>query len=329
MDPLGLGQGDSNSLKGLPVASENPEATDVPVQSDGLSALLVLKPTTKKMSEQRERIGLIAGGGQFPLLAARAAKRRGFHVIAVAHRGETDASLDEVADEVVWIRLGQLGHLIKALTKGGAKRALMAGSITKVRMFEKIRPDLKGLAVMSKLAVLHDDDILRAVSRELDKAGIEVVSSTAYLPQLVAPLGCLTKRKPSKEERSDVEFGWRVAKELGRLDIGQCVVVRRKTVVALEAIEGTDEAIIRGGKLARERAVVVKVSKPNQDLRFDVPTVGLETVTVMSQVKASVLVIETGKTLMFDRPEMISFADREGISIVSLESEADGTLPSS
>ena len=181
-----------------------------------------------------------------------------------------------------------------------------------------ILPDLKGLKVMSKLAVFHDDDILRAVASELSREGIEIIGSAGYVPELVAPEGCLTRRKPSKSEEEEIRFGWTIAKELGRLDIGQCVVVRKKTVLALEAIEGTDQTILRGGKLAGEKAVVVKVSKPNQDLRFDVPSVGLDTVKVMAQVKASVLAVEAGKTLLFDRPEMISYANEQGIIITSL-----------
>lgn len=269
--------------------------------------------------ENLEILGLIAGGGQFPLIAADAARRRGFHVIAVAHLGETDPALSERVDEIVWIKLGQLGHLIKTLKKRGTRKAILAGTITKKRMFENIRPDLKGLAVMSRLAVFHDDDILRALAAELAKAGIEIVSSTLCLPDLVAPPGCLTRRKPSRAEQEDIHFGWQVAKELGRLDIGQCVVVRQKTVLALEAIEGTDEAILRGGNLGREKTVVVKVSKPHQDLRFDVPAVGIETVRTMTRVKASVLAVEAGKTLIFDKKEMITYADKSGVSIVALE----------
>lgn len=250
-------------------------------------------------------------------MVAEAAKKRGFRVMAVAHLGETASALTDKVDEIVWIKLGQLGHLIKALKKRGVRNAVMAGTITKKRMFENIRPDLKGLTIMSKLAVFHDDDILRAVAKELAKEDIEIVSSTYYLPELLAPTGCFTRKRPGKAEKEDIDFGWKVAKELGRLDIGQCVVVRKKTVLALEAIDGTDETILRGGRLGREGAVVVKVSKPNQDLRFDVPTVGIETLKAMSQVNASVLAVEAGKTLMFERPEMITYADKVGISIVS------------
>ena len=252
------------------------------------------------------------------MLVAEAAKRRGLGVVAVAHLGETDPSLSEKVDEVIWIRLGQLGQLIKALKKKNVKKGLMAGTITKRRMFEDIRPDLRGLAVISKLALFHDDGILRAVADELAREGIEIVSSTQYLPELVARQGCLTKRKPNKSEKEDIDFGFQVAKELGRLDIGQCVVVKKKTILAVEAIEGTDAAIRRGGDLAREGAVVVKVSKPNQDLRFDVPAVGLGTVKTMGEVKAAALAVESGKTLLFDKDEMITYADKLRIAVVSV-----------
>ena len=264
-----------------------------------------------------DKIGLIAGSGKFPLMVAESAKQRGLQVVAVAHKGETVSELAEKVDDITWVGLGQFGHLISAFKSKEVKHVLMAGAITKTNVFSDVRPDLRGLAVLGKLLVFHDDDILRAVAGELEKEGITVISSATYLPELLAPRGCLTRRKPRKEEVEDIEFGWMVAKELGRLDIGHCVVVRRKTVLAVEAIEGTNKAILRGGELARERAVVVKVCKPSQDLRFDLPAVGLDTVKVMKSVDATVLAIEAGKTLVFDREEMIHLADASGIAIVS------------
>ncbi len=269
-----------------------------------------------RMSEQHEIIGIIAGGGQFPLMVADAVRKQGHRVVAVAHQDETDPELTKRVDEIVWIRLGQLGQLIKVLKKNGVQKALMAGTIAKRLMF-KVKPDLKGLTLMSKIAIFHDDGILRSLARELEKEGITIISATSFIPELLTPEGCLTKRKPTRKEKEDIAFGWRIAKELGKLDIGQCVVVRRKTVLAVEALEGTDETILRGGKLAREKAVVIKVAKPNQDLRFDVPSVGLKTVVTMSTVKAAVLALEAGKTLMFDKSEMIRLANDSGISIVS------------
>jgi len=264
-----------------------------------------------------DRIGLIAGSGKFPLLLAESAKRKGLKVIAVAHKGETVTELANKVDEITWIGLGQFGHLLSVFKSRKVRHVLMAGAITKAKMFSNVRPDLKGLEVIGKLLIFHDDDILRAVARELEKEGISVESSTDYLPDLLAPSGYLTKRKASKEEMEDIEFGWMVAKELGRLDIGHCVVVRRKTVLAVEAIEGTDKTILRGGGLAKEGGTVIKVCKPNQDLRFDLPAVGINTIKVMLKVNASVLAIEAGKTLIFDKEEMIRLANSKNISIFS------------
>jgi len=275
------------------------------------------------MGENSRIIGMIAGGGQFPLLIAEAAKKEGMRVIVVAHLDETDPKLSDRVDEIVWIKLGQLGQLIKAFKTRGVTEALMAGTITKKRMFENIRPDLKGLTIMSKLAFFHDDDILRAVAKELAREGISIIGSTQFLPELIAPEGCLTARRPNKAEKEDIRFGWKMAKALGQLDIGQCVVVRKKTVLAVEAIDGTDATILRGGKLAQEKAVVVKVSKPRQDLRFDVPCVGLETIRTLSRVNGAVLAVEAGNTLMFDKAEMITEADIRHIAIVSLRAASE------
>lgn len=269
------------------------------------------------MVPEINRIGIIAGGGQFPLLAADSAKKQGINVTAVAFDEETDPGLAEKVDEIIWIKLGQLGKLISSLKKRNISKAFMAGSINKGRMFANVKPDLKGLTFMSKFALFHDDSILRALADELNGEGIEIVSSTLYLPELLAPEGCLTKRKPNKEEKTDIEVGWKIAKELGRLDIGQCAVIRNKTALALEAIDGTNATISRGGKIAGEKAVVVKVSKPDQDLRFDIPSVGLETIKTMIEVKASVLAIEAEKTLIFDKEKMKELADKNKISIVS------------
>lgn len=277
------------------------------------------------MRAELDKIGLIAGSGKFPLMVADSARQRGMQVIAVAHTGETVPELAEKVDEISWIRPGQFGRLVRNLKSKGVKHVLMAGGITKSNVFDGARLDLKGIAVFGKVLMFHDDDILRAVARELEREGIAVVSPTMYLPELLAPPGCLTRRKPSKGEVEDIEFGWMVAKELGRLDIGHCVVVRRKTVLAVEAIEGTDRAIRRGGELAKERAVIVKVCKPNQDLRFDLPAVGPETIRAMSSVKAAVLAVEAQRTLILDKEEMIRLADANGIAIISRETQNSDT----
>lgn len=262
-----------------------------------------------------EKIGLIAGKGQFPLLFAQAARRHGLEVVAVAHQGETDPALEALAHQIQWIFVGQLGKLISAFQAAGVSRAVMAGGLTRGRLFRDFRPDFKALNLVRRVGAGHDDRLLRGVAAELEKAGITIVSPLLYLEDLLAPPGPLTRRRPSSQEMQDVAYGFRIAQALGRLDLGQCAVVRRQVVTALEAIEGTDEAIRRGGRLAGKGAVVVKVCKPGQDLRFDLPSVGPGTIATMREVEAKVLAVEAGKTLIFDREEMITLADKAGIAV--------------
>lgn len=271
-------------------------------------------------------IGIIAGTSQFPLLFARAAKDKGYRVVAVAHRGETFADLEGLVDEITWIKVGQLGKLIKCLKGAGVDRAVMCGGIEKTRMFKDARPDLKAITLLGKLKHMADDGILRTLCKVLEDEGITILPSHELVPELLAPPGIYTKRGPTPEQEDDARVGWRICGELGRLDIGQCVVVRQKVVVAVEAVEGTDACIRRGGELAKEGAVVVKRCKPSQDVRFDLPSVGSATIKTMAQAGASCLAIETGRTLVFDREEMINAADRAGICVMALsgDGEADG-----
>lgn len=262
-------------------------------------------------------IGLIAGGGKFPIIVAQAAQREGKKVIAVAHQGETRPELETLVEKLFWIRLGEFGKLIRIFKKEGVKEVIMAGGIDKRKMFSKIHPDLKGILILARMSNRKDDFILRTVASELEKEGLQVYPSTVFLPSLLAPAGVLTKRHPTAAEERDIAFGWTQAKEMGKLDIGQCLVVRNGAVVAVEAIEGTDETIRRGGQLAREKAVVIKVSKPFQDLRFDLPAVGEQTIETMHEVKAGVLAIEAQKTLIFDREATIRLADTYKMVIVS------------
>jgi UDP-2,3-diacylglucosamine hydrolase len=262
-----------------------------------------------------ENIGLIAGKGQFPLLFAQAARQQGAAVIAVAHRGETDPALAGLVAELHWIYVGQLGKIIRIFKAAGVSRAVMAGGITRGRLFREFRPDWRALSVVRRAGAGQDDRLLRAVADEMAREGITIAPSTLFLDDLLAPAGRLSRRPPTPAEMEDIDLGARVARELGRLDIGQCAVVRRQMVVALETIEGTDETIRRGGALAGAGAVVVKMSKPNQDLRFDVPAVGLDTIAAMRQVQAAVLALEAGKTLIFDRPEMLEAAGQAGIAV--------------
>ena len=262
-----------------------------------------------------ENIGLIAGKGQFPLLFARAARDRGARIIAAAHRGETEPALAELVDEIHWIYVGQLGKIIRLFQTAGVRRAVMAGGITRGRLFRDFRPDFRALSVVRRAGAGKDDRLLQAVAAELESEGITVAPSTLFLDDLLTPLGKISKRAPSRDELPDIEFGFHIAKEIGRLDIGQTVVVRRQVVVALEAVEGTDECIRRAGVLAGPGTVVVKVSKPGQDLRFDVPAVGPDTIRVMAEARAAVLAIEAGKTLTFDREQMLSEAIRQKIAV--------------
>lgn len=273
-----------------------------------------------------QTIGIIAGGGQFPLLFIEAAHREGRRVVVVAHKGETDEQVAAAADVAVWIKLGQLGRVISFLQKEGAGETVFLGSITKTQIFRDVLPDFKALSLWNKIDRKQDDAILRAFAMALEKEGIKVLESTIYLRHLLFPAGTLSKKKLSGTQRQDVEFGWQNARAIGKLDIGQCVVVRDCTVLAVEAIEGTDAAILRGGMLAKEKAVVVKVKKPGQDFRFDLPATGLTTITTLQQVKGAVLAVEAGQSLLFDREKMIKEANKSGIVVVGVIECEDGSL---
>lgn len=268
-----------------------------------------------------EKIGLIAGNGIFPLEFARAAREKGLSVIAVAHEGETREDLASLVDAIFWVKVGQLGKIIAIFKEQGIKDVLMAGGIKKTRLFGGAAPDLRGIAFLARMLYKKDDAMLRGVAEELESEGITVRESTLYLPNLLAPAGVLTRRKPSRDEQRDIEFGWQMAKEIGRLDIGQTIVVKDQAVLAVEAIEGTDEAIRRGARFCKEGAVVVKICKPTQDFRFDLPAVGTETIRIMREVKASCLAVEAGKTVLFERDQVVRDAERAGISLVAMDDQ--------
>ncbi|MCA1765943.1 MAG: UDP-2,3-diacylglucosamine diphosphatase LpxI [Desulfobulbaceae bacterium] len=272
------------------------------------------------------KIGIVAGGGQFPILFAKAARAEGRQVMVAAHKGESDPQIGEVADDICWVKLGQLGKVVKFFRQRGVSEAVLLGTITKTRIFKDILPDIKGLALWNRLKVRQDDSILRAVAGALEGEGIKILESTCYLQELLFPKGLLTKKKYSPRQLEDINFGWRMAREVGRLDIGQCVVVRDGTVLAVEAIEGTDAAIIRGGRLGREKSVVVKVKKPNQDFRFDLPAIGVKTIDSMISVGAKGLAVEAGQALLFDGQAMIDQANRAGIVVVGVEEIGAGQL---
>ncbi|WP_319550133.1 UDP-2,3-diacylglucosamine diphosphatase LpxI domain-containing protein [Desulfogranum marinum] len=269
-------------------------------------------------------IGLIAGGGQFPLLFTQAAQKKGRKVVAIAHVNETLPELETLADVICWVKLGQLGKIIKYFKREGVEETVFAGTITKTRIFKDVLPDLKGLTLWNKIDARLDDAILRAVADTLEQEGIKVIASTCYLDHLFFPRGILTKKKPDKKQWEDIRFGWSMARRIGKLDIGQCVVVRDRSVLAVEAIEGTDAAIRRGGTLAGSGAVVVKLKKPDQDFRFDLPATGEQTIQTIGEVKGAVLAVEAGQSLLFDRAAMIRAADKAGIVVVGLTEDDQG-----
>ena len=270
-----------------------------------------------------DKIGIIAGNGQFPFLVAQSARKKGLKVIAVGFPDETRKDLSRVVDEMHWVKLGQLNKLIKIFKKARVTDAVMAGGVAKTKLFSRIRPDWRAIRLLSRLDANRDDAILRAVAAELESEGIKIHPSTLFLESILASPGIMTRRKPNRRERGDIEYGWKLAKEIGKLDIGQCLVVKEKAVLAVEGIDGTDSTILRGGKLGKGGAVVIKTSKPIQDLRFDVPAVGINTIQTMIEAGASVLVLEAGKTIMFDREEMIRLANDNKISIVAISGEKD------
>lgn len=267
------------------------------------------------------RLGLIAGNGKFPLMVAREARREGMKVIAVALHGETPQEIESVADQVTWIYVGQLGKLIGTLQRAGVAEAIMAGGIRKVKLFDNFRPDLRGTLALARVKSREDDALLRAVAQELESEGIKILASTSCLPHLVAQAGLLTSHQPNAAQWKDIRLGFRAAKEIGRLGIGQTVVVKNGVFVAVEAVDGTDAAIRRGGELAKAGCVVVKVSKPQQDLRFDVPAVGVETINNLSAVRGAVLAIEAGKTILLEREALLRAAEAYGLAVVAVAAE--------
>lgn len=269
------------------------------------------------------KIGLIAGGGQFPLIFADKARANGFKVIVAAYRNEADPALENLVDAQEWFHLGQVKRLLRFFHHHNVTQTVMLGTIQKTRLFTDVKPDIKALSMVASLRHTHDDGILRAFAGLLEKEGIHVRSSTFLLPELLAPPGIWTRRKPSRAERKDMALGWQIAKEIGRLDVGQCIVVAGGSVLAVEAIDGTDATIARGGELARGEAVVVKVCKPNQDTRFDIPAIGVKTIETMLAAGARSLAVEAGRAVAFDREEMINAADRHGMAVVALTGADD------
>lgn len=278
-----------------------------------------------------ERLGLIAGNGRFPFLLLDAARARGLHVVVAAIKEETDTEMDlraaaDTGMEVHWLSLGELSRLIETFQQAGVSRAVMAGQVRHKQIFSSIRPDWRLAKLLMSLRTRSTDMLLGAVAKVLGDEGIELISSTAYLEPMLARAGVLTARAPNDAERGDIEYGLRVARGIAGFDLGQTVIIAAGACVAVEAMEGTDAAIARAGALMQsldntastlERSLtVVKVAKPKQDLRFDVPVVGVPTIHAMRVAGATCLAVEAGRTLLFDEDALLREAEAAGIAMV-------------
>lgn len=265
-----------------------------------------------------KRIGLIAGAGDMPFIWARAAREKGAEVVAVAIAEEAKKGLDGIVSRLHSFSVGQVGKIIKTFKDEGIKELVFIGKVNKSLIFKDIKFDLRAITLMARLKDRKDDTIMLAIVDELKKDGIDVIEQTIFLEDMMPGPGVLTKRKPTRDETADIEFGMEMAKGIAGLDIGQTVVVKDRAVIAVEAIEGTDEAIKRGGTLGRGGIVVVKVAKPDQDLRFDIPTVGMNTLKSLIGAGGKVLAIEAGKTFVVDIEAVVKEADRNGVAIVAV-----------
>jgi UDP-2,3-diacylglucosamine hydrolase len=261
-------------------------------------------------------LGIIAGNGVYPRLLADAARKAGVKkIIAAAFTDETDPVLVQHVDLIEWMRVGQLNRLLKFFNEHKVHHAIMAGQIAPKNLFD-LRPDWKALLLLGKLKERNAESIFAAIANELTRIDVELLPATTFLEDCLVPAGLIAGAKLSRREEEDVDLGWKIAKEIARLDIGQTVMVKNGTVVVVEAFEGTNEAIRRGGALAREGAVIVKVAKPNQDMRFDVPVIGRETISVAAEAKIRVIALEAGRTLLLEKDEVILAAQRAKITVL-------------
>ncbi len=284
------------------------------------------------------RYGLIAGNGKFPFMVLEGARRAGASLSVVAIREETDQEIERLAERVHWVGIGQLGKMIRFLKSEGVEKAIMAGQVKHVQLFSRAVPDARMLKMLLKLPRRNTDSVIGAVADELSSEGIELIDSTHFLQEYLPQTGHLTDREPDARERQDIDYALEIARDIARLDLGQTIVVRGKACVAIEAMEGTDATIRRAGELTREgsrpglsnfmrgrranlaggRLTVVKLAKPAQDMRFDVPVVGVSTIEAMLEAGATCLCISAGKTLMFERDEMLRVANQNKIAVVAV-----------
>jgi len=262
------------------------------------------------------QFGLIAGNGQFPFLTVEGARAAGAQLAIVAIKEETDPSIDESGFPVKWVGIGQLGKMISFFKEQQVEKALMCGQVKHVQIFSGAMPDMRMVKMLWNLPRRNTDSLIGGVAVELEKEGIELIDSTTFVQDHLAARGTLTKRQPNQQEIENIEYGLHLASEIARLDLGQTIVVRGKACVAIEAMEGTDATIRRAGELAKGKLTVVKVAKPDQDMRFDVPVVGVPTIQTMIEAGATCLSVMAAKTLMFDTEEMLALADKNKIAIV-------------
>jgi DUF1009 family protein len=269
-------------------------------------------------------LGLIIGKGDLPELIASEAQKMGYRVVTIALQPPADESMKPITDIFHRVHIGRFGEIIKTLKKYSVTEAVMAGKVCKSILYQhkkSLVPDLRTMKLLFSLKNLSDNTLLTAISSELEREGIKLLGTRTFTKNILTTAGVLTKHRPRKNHLGDIEFGWKIAKGIGELDIGQTIVVKGMAVMAVEAIEGTDEAIMRGGRLAGEDAVVIKVSKPHQDLRLDVPVVGMDTLSSMKKVKAKVLAIESGKSIIMHREKFIKEADKAGIAVVGIKND--------
>jgi DUF1009 family protein len=280
-------------------------------------------------SPHPDRWGLIAGNGRFPFLVLEGARSQGIDMAVIALREEASPELERVAARLHWVSLGELSEALELLHQEGVNKAVMAGQVKHNKIFSSIRPDWKLAKLLFSLPVKSTDSLIGAVAKVLEAEGIELVDSTTFLKPLVPDPGVLTRRAPDAREAADIAYGQKIARQIAALDLGQTVVVRERACVAIEAMEGTDETIERAARISGGRPlVVVKVSKPQQDMRFDVPVVGLPTVEVMKRSNATALAVDAGRVLLFDRERLIEAADAAGIAVQAFAPEAPAGVSS-
>ena len=266
----------------------------------------------------KSTIGLIAGNGKLPILLAKSMQEGGKRVVAIGHLGETQQRLKYHVDILHWVSIGALGKIIELLLEERVQSVIFGGGISKKHFFSRAKPDLRAIKLLSQLPDKKDDAILRALTREIEGEGVKVKSPIAFLRESMAPRGCWTDRKPTEREERDIEFGWKIAKKVGRLDLGQSIVVKDQMVLAVEAIEGTDEAIRRGGRLGKGNVVVIKIVKPRQDLRLDLPVIGLATIGTLKKAGATAMAVDARKTIVIDREKVVREANKNRLCLIGI-----------